>query len=55
MSALFLGAGYAGGAWFFVRVALASRWHTVAHIFIPTTIFVWLMLAATLLHLEDKP
>jgi len=52
MSAIFLGAGYGGGAWFFVRVALASRWHTVANIFLPTTIFVWLMLAATLLHFD---
>ncbi|MEO8288999.1 MAG: hypothetical protein ABI670_21520 [Chloroflexota bacterium] len=52
MSAIFLGAGYAGGAWFFIRVALESRWHTVANIFVPTTIFVWFMLAATLLHLD---
>jgi len=52
MSSLFLGAGYAGGAWFFIRVVLASRWHTVASIFLPTTIFVWLMLAATLLHFD---
>ncbi|MGA7730998.1 MAG: hypothetical protein WCD37_06960 [Chloroflexia bacterium] len=52
MSALFLGAGYAGGLYFFVRVALASRWHTVANIFTPTTVFVWLMLAATLLHFD---
>ena len=52
MSALFLGAGYAGGAWFFVRVALASRWHTVVNIFLPTTIFVCFMLAATLLHFD---
>lgn len=52
MTAVFLGAGYAGGAYFFVRVALASRWHTVANIYLPTTIFVWFMLAATLLHLD---
>src|SRR6187399_381554 len=47
MSAVFLGAGYAGGCWFFIRASLASRWHTIALIFIPTTVFVWLMLGAT--------
>ena len=38
MSAIFLGAGYAGGAYFFFRVSLASRWHTVANIYLPTTV-----------------
>src|SRR4051794_39876968 len=52
MTAVFLGAGYAGGAYFFLRVVLASRWHTVANIYLPTTVFVWLMLAATLLHFD---
>jgi hypothetical protein len=39
MSAMVLGSVYLGGAYFFVRVVWASRWHTVARGFIPVTIF----------------
>ncbi len=50
MSAMVLGSVYLGGAYFFVRVAFAARWHTVAGGFIPVGLFASLMGIATVLH-----
>lgn len=52
MSAMMLGATYLGGAYYFTRVVLAKRWHTVQLGFIPVTAFASLMGIATLLHWE---
>ena len=45
-----MGAGYLGGAYFFIRVLTAKEWHRVAPGFLPVTSFTWFMLAATILH-----
>jgi hypothetical protein len=50
MTALFMGAGYGSAVYFYVRMVAVRRWHRVAVGFIPTTIFTWLMLGATVLH-----
>jgi hypothetical protein len=50
MTALFIGAGYLGGAYQFVRVILGSRWHRYAMAFPPVMMFTVAMLAATVLH-----
>jgi len=50
MTAMLMGAGYGSAILFYVRVLLGRRWHRVALGFIPTTVFTWLLLAATLLH-----
>jgi hypothetical protein len=39
MTALIMGAGYIAGAYFFVRVATATRWHRVHLGFLPITAF----------------
>lgn len=50
MTAMFMGAGYIGGAWLFVQTIFGSRWHRVAAGFLPVTTFATAMLLATLLH-----
>jgi hypothetical protein len=50
MTEFLLASAYLGGAYFFVRVALARRWHDVQVGFLPVTTFASLMLIATLLH-----
>lgn len=50
MTAMLMGAGYGSAIFFYVRVLLGRRWHRVALGFIPTTVFTWLLLAATILH-----
>lgn len=50
MTAIWMGAGYLGGAYFFLRVMLEKRWSRVANGFWPVTAFTWSMLAATGLH-----
>ena len=50
LSAVMLGAGYAAGAYFFVRVILEKQWHRVQAGFLPITAFTVCMLAATVLH-----
>ena len=50
MSAMILGSVYLGGAYFFVRAALARCWHTVAGGFPPVATFAALMGIATILH-----
>jgi hypothetical protein len=48
--AMFMGAGYIGGAWLFLNVVFGKRWHRVAPGFFPVTSFTIAMLLATLLH-----
>jgi hypothetical protein len=50
MTAMLMGAGYGSALYFFVRVLTGDRWHRVALGFLPTTVFTWMMLGATLLH-----
>lgn len=50
MSPMVLGSVYLGGAYFFLRVVLASRWHTVAGGFVPVAAFATLMSVTTILH-----
>lgn len=47
---MILGSVYLGGAYFFVRAARASAWHTVEGGFIPVGLFASLMGLATILH-----
>lgn len=53
MTAMPMGAGYGSAALFWTRVAAGGRWHAVGLGFLPTTLFTWMLLAATLLH-SDK-
>ncbi len=50
MTAAFMGAGYLGGAYVFLRVALGGPWHRVTHGFPPVAAFTTMMLIATILH-----
>lgn len=50
MTPMVLGAVYLGGAYFFARVVLAKRWHTVAGGFLPVASFAGLMGITTILH-----
>jgi hypothetical protein len=50
MSAMVLGSVYLGGAYFFLRVVRARRWHTVAGGFLPVGTFASLMGVTTILH-----
>ncbi len=50
MTAVWMGAGYLGGAYFFLRVLLDKRWHRVSAGFWAVTAFTWAMLLTTLLH-----
>ncbi|WP_426595559.1 hypothetical protein ACPPVS_08220 [Cellulomonas sp. McL0617] len=52
LSAMVLGSAYLGGAYFFVRAAGASGWHTIKAGFPPVGLFATLMGVATLLHWE---
>jgi hypothetical protein len=52
MTALFMGAGYLGGAYFFARCLIERRWHRVAAGFPPIAVYTAIMLAATLLHFD---
>lgn len=52
MTAMFMGAGYIGGAWLFINAILGKRWHRVAPGFWPVTTFTVAMLLATILHWE---
>lgn len=53
MTPLLMGAGYLGGAYFFLRSAFAEKWHHVAVGFLPVTTFASFMTVATLLHWEN--
>ncbi len=50
MTAMFMGAGYIGGAWLFTNAVFGRRWHWIAPGFPAVTIFTIAMLAATFLH-----
>lgn len=52
LTAAFMGAGYLGGGYLFLRVALGAPWRAVKHGFAPVTAFTTMMLIATLLHWE---
>jgi hypothetical protein len=52
MTALIMGAGYLAGAYFFIRVACATRWHEVHLGFLPITAFTAFLGIATLVHWE---
>lgn len=49
-TALFMGAGYVSGAYFFTRVAWSGRWHRAGPVFIAVAVFTALLLGATVLH-----
>jgi hypothetical protein len=50
MTALIMGAGYIAGAYFFVRVATATRWHRVHLGFLPITAFTAFLGVATIIY-----
>jgi hypothetical protein len=50
MTALIMGAGYIAGAYFFVRVARATRWHRVHLGFLPITAFTTFLGIATFIY-----
>jgi hypothetical protein len=50
MTVMLMGAGYGSAIYFFIHVLTERRWHRVTLGFIPTTVFTWMMLGATLLH-----
>lgn len=50
MTAMFMGAGYIGGAWLFINAIFGKRWHRVAPGFAPVTTFTVFMLLATVIH-----
>jgi len=50
MTALFIGAGYLGGGYQFVRLIFGSKWHRYSMAFPPVMTFTVAMLAATVLH-----
>jgi hypothetical protein len=50
MSAMMLGATYLGGAYFFGRVVIARRWHTVTLGLLPVSAFAAYLGIATLVH-----
>jgi Trk-type K+ transport system membrane component len=50
MTALFIGAGYLGGGYQFVRLIFGREWHRYGMAFPPVMTFTVAMLAATLLH-----
>jgi hypothetical protein len=52
MSAVFMGAGYTAGAYFFARVAAARRWHTVSAGVLSASVFAALMLVPTFVHYD---
>lgn len=52
LTAIFMGAGYGAGAYFFVRVWRAERWHEVSVGVVSAAVFALLMLVTTLLHFD---
>lgn len=50
VTAMLLGAAYAGGIWFFARVAVERHWHRVRHGFPAVLVFASLISASTFLH-----
>ncbi len=52
MTAIFMGAGYGAGAYFFTCVALSSRWHPASAGVLCAATFAALMLIPTLIHYD---
>jgi peptidoglycan/LPS O-acetylase OafA/YrhL len=52
LTPIFMGAGYGAGAYFFVRVYRARRWHEVAVGVLSAAAFALLMLVTTLVHYD---
>jgi hypothetical protein len=52
VTSLVLGSAYVAGGYYFVRVALARSWHSIAVGFPPVIVFVWFAAGATALHLD---
>jgi peptidoglycan/LPS O-acetylase OafA/YrhL len=52
LTPIFMGAGYGAGAYFFVRVARARRWHEVSAGVLSAAAFALLMLVATIVHYD---
>ncbi|MET0932178.1 MAG: hypothetical protein ABWX56_00580 [Mycetocola sp.] len=52
LTAMVLGAAYAGGIWFFVQVLRQDRWHRVRHGFPGALLFATLLAIATVLHVD---
>ena len=52
LTAIFMGAGYGAGAYFFVRVWRAERWHEISVGVVSAAVFALLMLVTTLLHFD---
>ena len=50
LTAMFLGAAYIGGIWFFVRVVAGRRWHRVKFGFPAVVVFAGLLAIATFVH-----
>jgi hypothetical protein len=50
MQAMYVGAGYLGGSWIFLRAVFERRWHRVAPGFLPVTTFTVFMLLVTIIH-----
>lgn len=50
MTAVLMGSGYGSAVIFFLAVLFGRRWHRVTLGFLPTTVFIWLVSIATLLH-----
>lgn len=50
LTAMVLGAAYAGGIWFFLQVLRQDRWHRVRHGFPAVVLFATLLAIATVLH-----
>jgi hypothetical protein len=48
--AVYMGAGYMGGAYVFLQTAVGKRWHRVAGGYLAVTAFTMMMLVATVLH-----
>ncbi len=52
MTAIFMGSGYAAGAFFFSRAALGPRWHPASAGVLSAAIFAALMLIPTIVHYD---
>ncbi|MDX6721100.1 MAG: hypothetical protein QOJ63_3354 [Solirubrobacteraceae bacterium] len=52
LTPIFMGAGYGAGAYFFVRVYRARRWHEVSVGVLSAAVFALLMLGTTLVHYD---
>jgi hypothetical protein len=50
MTAMLMGAGYGSAAYFYARLLIGRRWHHFGLGLVPTSVFTWLMLTATVLH-----